>query len=281
MAQSFTQQFRVPPDGKIRIGDIDPADTRLADGKKQAKAAHAADLVAIRELQYALYAEGKQGLLICLQAPDAAGKDGTIRRLSPALNPQGCHVVSFKVPTEIERDHDFLWRIHPHAPRRGGISIFNRSHYEDVLVVRVKDLAPEPVWQARFDHINNFEKLLFDNGTRILKFYLCISPQEQLERFEKRLDDPAKNWKISVADYTERDFWDAYVSAYEDVFSRCSPDHAPWFIIPADKKWYRDFVIARIIREQLEAMAMKIPEPSVDLADIRRRYFAEVQESEA
>ncbi len=279
MGQSFTETFRVAPGGGFSLSSVDPADTSLADGKKEARSAQADDLEKIAALQYALYAEGKQSLLICLQAADAAGKDGTIRRLAPALNPQGCHVVSFKVPTELEREHDFLWRVHHHAPRQGGISIFNRSHYEDVLVVRVKNLAPEPVWRARFDHINNFERLLADKGTRIVKIYLCISKEEQLDRFHERLDDPAKNWKISDADYTERDLWDDYIAAYEEVFARCSTETAPWFVIPADKKWYRDFVVARIVREQLEAMAMKLPEPTVDLDEIRKLYFEEVREA--
>lgn len=279
MPVSFFDEFRVPPQAQVRLADFDPDDTHLAETKKKAKAAHIVDLEAIAALQYALYAEGRQSLLICLQAPDAAGKDGTIRGLSPALNPQGCHVVSFKKPSEIEQSHDFLWRIHPHVPRRGGISIFNRSHYEDVLVVRVKELVPEPVWRARYDQINAFETLLAEQGTKILKIYLWINEAEQLERFAKRLDNPAKQWKISTADYTERDRWGDYVDAYEEIFARCSPEHAPWFVVPANKKWYRNFVVARIIREQLEAMAMEIPKPSVDIADIRKRYHAEVREA--
>ena len=280
MPTPFSDKFIVPPGSTLRLADVDPDDTGLADGKKQAKKAFAKDLKAIRDLQYALYAEGKQGFLLCLQAPDAGGKDGTIRSLAVGLNPQGCHVVSFKVPTELERAHDFLWRVHPHAPPRGGMSIFNRSHYEDVLVVRVKDLVPKPVWKERYDHINAFERLLADQGTRIVKIFLCISKDEQLDRFAKRLENPGKNWKISEADYTERDLWDEYTAAFEDAFSKCSTPHAPWFIIPANKKWYRDFVIGRILREQLEAMNMKIPEPSVDIDDIRRRYFAELKDAE-
>lgn len=274
MPTQFSERFRVRPGTAPRLADVDPGDTGLSRGKAHARAALAADLEVIHDLQYALHAEARRGLLICLQAPDAGGKDGTIRSLSAGLNPQGCHVVSFKPPTDLERAHDFLWRIHPHVPPHGAISIFNRSHYEDVLVTRVKGLVPEAVWRARYEHINAFERLLVDEGTRVIKFFLCISREEQLRRFAKRLDDPSRHWKIDEADYTERELWDDYVAAYEDVFRHCSPAHAPWFIIPANRKWYRNFVVARIVREALEAMEAKLPEPTVDLDDIRRRYLA-------
>jgi len=274
MAETFGEGYRVPCGVKRHLDDVDPSDTRLATAKKQAKAALAVDLEAIAALQYALYAEARKSLLICLQGPDAAGKDGLIRALSGGLNPQGCRVESFKAPTEVERAHDFLWRIHEHAPPRGAIAIFNRSHYEDVLVVRVRGLVPEEVWRRRYDHINAFERLLVDEGTWVIKFFLWISREEQLRRFARRLDDPAKRWKIDEADFSERALWDDYRGAVDDVLERCSPAHAPWFVIPADKKWYRNFVVARIVRETLEAMDMRLPEPSADLAEIRRRYMS-------
>lgn len=273
---SLSKKFRVEPGKGVDLASIDPADTRAVKSKAAAKAELADDLEALTGLQRALFAEARQGLLICLQAPDAGGKDGTIRNIFTAFNPQGCHVKGFKVPSTIERGYDFLWRVHPHVPPRGGVSIFNRSHYEDVLVVRVKGLAPEPVWRARYDHINAFERLIADNGTRILKFYLHISKEEQLARFAARLEDPAKNWKISEADYEERADWDDYRVAFEEALTRCSTEAAPWFVIPADKKWYRNVVVARIVREQMEAMNIKLPKPSVDLEDIRRRYLTEV-----
>lgn len=276
---SYRHHFRVGEGDEVRLADRDPGSTAHIGDKIAAKAALDEDLSAIAELQYALFAEGRQSLLIVLQAPDAGGKDGTIRALAGGLNPQGCRVTSFKAPSTIERRHDFLWRIHPHAPRTGAVAIFNRSHYEDVLAVRVQKLAPKAVWKARYEHINAFERLLVDNKTRIIKFFLHISKEEQLKRFAKRLIDPAKNWKISEADYTARDQWDEYVGAFEDVFDRCSTADAPWYIIPADRKWYRNHVVARIVRETLEAMDMKRPQATVDIDDIRARYLKELEEA--
>lgn len=276
---AFAEKFQVREGQSVRLDDIDSGSTAGIEGKREAKEALEADLEAIHDLQYSLYAEGKQSLLIVLQARDAGGKDGTIRALSRGLNPQGCHVVSFKKPSSRELSHDFLWRVHVHAPPNGAVALFNRSHYEDVLVVRVKDLAPEPVWRARYEHINAFERLLTDHRTRVLKFFLHISPDEQLRRFAKRINDPLKQWKISEADYTERTHWDAYTEAFEEVLERCSPESAPWFVIPADKKWYRNFVIARIIREAMEGMSIRVPEPAVDLDDIRRRYLLAFDEA--
>ena len=186
------------------------------------------------DLQFRLYAEQKRSLLICLQALDAGGKDGTVRHVLGAMNPQNCRVVSFEQPSAVELAHDFLWRVESQAPKRGEVVIFNRSHYEDVLVVRVHDLVPKKVWSHRYEQINDFERRLAANGTHILKFFLHISKEEQLRRFKLRLDDPARRWKISEADYQERKYWDDYVAAYEDVFHQCSPAHAPWFVIPSD-----------------------------------------------
>jgi PPK2 family polyphosphate:nucleotide phosphotransferase len=213
-------------------------------------------------------------LLICLQGLDAAGKDGTIGHVFAALNPQGARVHAFQVPSEEEADHDFLWRAHVHAPRKGEIVIFNRSHYEDVLVVRVHNLVPESVWSQRYDLINDFEKNLTAAGTTILKFYLHISEDEQLRRFKDRLDDPGRRWKISEADYIERSYFKQYLTAYEAVLSQTSTTHAPWFVIPANHKLFRNLAVSRIVAETLESFGMTLPPPTVDIDDIRRRYHA-------
>ncbi len=228
----------------------------------------------MRDLQYRLYVEAKQSLLIVLQAPDAAGKDGTIRRVLGRMNPQGCRTYPFKVPSSLELRHDFLWRIHACVPGAGQVSIFNRSHYEDVLIARVDSLVPPKVWQRRYDHINAFESLLADRGTKILKFYLHISHEEQLDRFESRLDEPEKHWKLNAGDYAARDQWDDYRKAYEDAMRKCSTPESPWFVIPADQKWYRDAVIAGIVAQTLEKMDPKLPKLDVDLEQIRQLYEA-------
>jgi PPK2 family polyphosphate:nucleotide phosphotransferase len=219
-----------------------------------------------------MYAERKHALLIVLQGIDTAGKDGVCWHVVKGMNPQGCSVTGFKQPSEVERAHDFLWRVHPHAPARGYVSVFNRSHYEDVLVVRVHKLVPKEVWQQRYDVINEFERLLVLNNTAILKFFLYISKDEQLERFKQRLDDPAKHWKISAADYKEREFWDDYVLAYEDMLSKCSTKHAPWYIVPSNHKWFRNLAVSQIICATLTGLGMKMPEPSVDIAEIKKLY---------
>jgi PPK2 family polyphosphate:nucleotide phosphotransferase len=205
---------------------------------------------------------------------DTAGKDGTINHILGAMNPQGCRVVGFKQPSATELAHDFLWRIHRASPRRGEVAIFNRSHYEDVLVVRVHNLVPQAVWSERYHRINEFEKGLVENNTHIIKFFLHISKEEQLKRFKERLEDPTKQWKISEADYKERDYWDDYTAAYEDVLSRCSTEEAPWFVIPSDHTWFRNLAVARIVVEYMEGLNMKRPEPKVDLEHIRREYHA-------
>jgi len=226
----------------------------------------------IQHLQYKLFTEGKQSLLIVLQAPDAAGKDGVIRHVLGRMNPQGCRTYPFKVPSTIEAAHDFLWRIHACTPAAGMVSIFNRSHYEDVLVVRVEGLVPEPVWQKRYEHINAFESLLRDRGTRILKFYLHISPREQLKRFGERLKEPEKHWKLAKSDYSARKQWGAYQEAYLEAFSRCSSDEAPWYVIPADRKWHRNAAVAGILLETLREMDPQLPDPSEDPELIRQLY---------
>jgi PPK2 family polyphosphate:nucleotide phosphotransferase len=230
------------------------------------------------ELQELLYAEGRHSLLICLQAMDTGGKDGTINRCLGVMNPQGCRVTPFRQPSAEEAAHDFLWRIHRAAPARGEVVIFNRSHYEDVLIVRVHNLVPKSVWSTHYDRINAFEQGLANDDCHILKFYLHISKEEQLKRFKERLDDPTKQWKISEADYTERKLWDDYMAAYEDILSRCSTEYAPWFVIPADHKWFRNLAVARIVVEQLEGLKMSYPKPRVDIEQIRREYHAAKKE---
>ena len=262
----MTQPFLVPPGTQVRLAEHDPDYSGDYQRKGETKAELQRNVERLRALQEVLWAEGKHALLIVLQAMDAGGKDGTIKQVMRGVNPQGCHVTGFKVPTEEELDHDYLWRIHKAVPRRGYIGIFNRSHYEDVLVVRVHGLVPEEVWQQRYEQINQFEKLLADTGTTILKFFLYISKEEQKERFEARLQDPRKNWKFSMKDVKERGHWDAYMRAYEDALNRCSTPWAPWHIIPANRKWYRNLAVSQVIVEALERLEMRYPPalPDVD-----------------
>jgi len=229
-------------------------------------------LAHISALQELLYAQRKQSLLIVLQAMDAGGKDGTVKVIGHGMNPAGCKVVSFKEPNAEELAHDFLWRVSNQTPRKGEIVVFNRSHYEDVLVVRVHKLAPTDVWKERFEMINDFERRLVANGTHIIKFFLHISPEEQLSRLWARVEDPSKNWKLSPSDFQEREKWDQYQGAYEDVLSKCSSKHAPWFIIPADHKWYRDYCITKIIEETLEGMKISMPQPVVNIKELLAKY---------
>jgi PPK2 family polyphosphate:nucleotide phosphotransferase len=265
----LTERFQVPPGRKIRLAQWDPDDTAGFADKHSVESKVQKNLARLSELEYILYAENKPSILIILQAMDAGGKDGTIRHVTGALNPQSCTVVPFKKPCEHELAHDFLWRLHQEAPRKGEIRIFNRSHYEDVLIVRVHNLVPKSVWSQRYDQINAFEEILAGNDTHILKFYLHISKEEQLERLRARLKDPTKQWKIDPADFEERKYWNDYMRAYEDVFSKCSTPHAPWYIIPANKKWFRNFAISQILVEYLSALGMKFPEPTADLSRIK------------
>ncbi|MBC7871562.1 MAG: polyphosphate kinase 2 family protein, partial [Chitinophagaceae bacterium] len=241
------------PKGEVKLSDYEP-DYHSDDDKESA----ADKLVKLQEkmevLQERLYAEGKQSLLIVLQAMDAAGKDGTIEKVFDGVNPQGVRVTSFKAPTPEDLAHDFLWRIHQHTPPKGYIGIFNRSHYEDVLVVRVNNLAPEKVWKKRYEHINDFEQVLAENGTRILKFFLHISKAEQKERLQARLDDPEKRWKFSMGDLPVREQWDDYMKAYETLLTKCNTSYAPWHIVPANKKWYRNLIVTETIVKTLEDM---------------------------
>jgi len=255
----FSSKLIVPPDKKINLEKYDPADTLGYDNDKKTEAKLEKQLKRLDELQNLFYAEKKRALLIVLQGMDAAGKDGTVRHVMSGVSPQGCSVKSFKVPNSEELAHDFLWRIHKAVPEKGMFGIFNRSQYEDVLVVRVHKLVPKDVWKARYDQINCFEKNLAENDIKLLKFFLHISREEQEKRFQERLHDPRKKWKFSKADAAERKRWDDYVTAYEAVLSRCSTEYAPWFIIPSDHKWFRNLAISRIIVETLEEFDMHYP----------------------
>ena len=276
---NYRKKFMVEPDSKVRLAKIDPGFNGKHLARQAAIDATAQQVERIARLQYLLYADASQSLLIVLQGLDAAGKDGVVRHLFSGVNPQGVSVVSFKKPTEREAAHDFLWRIHRRAPAKGEIAIYNRSHYEDVLVARVQKLVPHSVWSKRYDLINDFEKNLSDNGTRILKFYLHISPQEQLARFKARLDDPTRQWKISEADYTERERWPQYVEAYEEALERTSTKRAPWYAIPANHKWFRNLAVSQIIADAMDDMGLTLPRPRVDLALIRRKYHAAKRKS--
>jgi PPK2 family polyphosphate:nucleotide phosphotransferase len=275
----YRKKLVVEPGGKVRLDRIDPAFTEKHGSRERAAPEIERNVERMGKLQYLLYADGRQSLLIVLQALDAGGKDGVVRHLFSGMNPQGTIAVGFKQPTPIEAAHDFLWRAHARAPARGEVVIFNRSHYEDVLVVRVHGLVPEAVWSKRYELINDFERTLASSGTRILKFYLHISPEEQLARFKARLDDPARNWKISESDYSERRLWPKYIAAFEEAMERTSTRHAPWFVIPANHKWFRDLAISTIVADELDDMGLKLPPTRVDLDEIRRKYHAAARAS--
>jgi PPK2 family polyphosphate:nucleotide phosphotransferase len=265
----MAEQRLIPKIGdKVRLKDYDPGYVGNKEKDSTRKETQKLE-VKLAELQEKLYAQNTQSLLIVLQAMDAGGKDGTIKHVFDSVNPQGVYVTSFKAPTPEDLGHDFLWRIHPHVPRDGYIGIFNRSHYEDVLIVRVNELLPGKVWEKHYDDINAFEKLLAESGTRILKFYLHISKDEQKERFQERLDNPEKWWKFATADLETRKKWDDYMDAYEAILTRCNTEYAPWHIVPANHKWYRDLVITRTIVETLEDMKVAYPKAKEDLTGIK------------
>ena len=278
-AGRYYKSFQIKPSTRIRLGKWDPKFIG-EHTKKEALRKIEKLREQISDMQMRLYAEHQRSLLICLQGQDASGKDGVVRHVIGSMNPEGCRVVNFKEPTKEELDHDFLWRIEHQMPRKGEAVIFNRSHYEDVLIVRVHDLVPKSIWSRRYKQINDFEQRQLANGAHILKFFLHISKEEQLERFEQRLDDPAKRWKISEADYTEREYWEEYEKAYEEVFAKCNSTAAPWFLIPADHKWFRDLAISEIIVAALEALKIQVPKPTVDIADIRRKYHEDVRKAQ-
>jgi len=278
----FFQRYIIKPGDRVSINDHDP-DDRL-DGFSDK--AEGLKLLAINNhklarLQDDLYSENRQSVLIVLQALDAGGKDGTINNVFSTMNPQGCRVQSFKVPTSLEQAHDFLWRAHPVTPRFGEVVIFNRSYYEAVLVERVHSFASPGEIEFRYRAINNFEELLSFHRTKIVKFFLNISKDEQLRRFVRRLKRPEKHWKISANDYPERQYWDDYIDAFDAALSHCSSEHAPWFVIPGNCKWYRNLVISQILLETFESMKIRIPEPSVDLKETRRLAAIELARQRA
>ncbi len=260
------KRYLVKPGEKVELSKWDPNDKGEFKGGKEEGLAELETLNGkLEALQELLFAEHKHKVLIVLQAMDTGGKDGVIRRVFDGVNPQGVRVASFKVPTQEELDHDYLWRVHKVAPGKGEMVIFNRSHYEDVLVVRVHKLVSPEVWKKRFDQINQFERLLAENGTTILKFYLHIDLDEQKQRLQARLDDPAKRWKFRLGDLGERKLWPDYMQAYEDVLSRTSTAYAPWYIVPANRKWYRDLVISTVLVKALEDLNMEFPAPEENL----------------
>jgi PPK2 family polyphosphate:nucleotide phosphotransferase len=264
----YRRQFIVEPGAGFTLADRDPAFTGDYTKKGEAREDLEKNVKRLAELQHLLYAEDKHALLIVLQAMDAGGKDGTVRHVMSGVNPQGCRVTSFKVPSAEEADHDYLWRIHKAVPAKGEIGIFNRSHYEDIVAVRVRKLQPESVWSQRYDQINAFERLLAGNGATILKFFLHISRDEQKERLLARVEDPAKQWKVNPGDWEDRRLWDEFMAAYESVLARCSTGHAPWYVIPADHKWFRNLAVSRIILDTLEGMDMQFPACRYDLSQI-------------
>jgi PPK2 family polyphosphate:nucleotide phosphotransferase len=250
--------LEVAPGSKVDLARADPSSTH-GHRELDAEAALADGLARLTAVQDRLWAEAKHAVLVVLQGIDASGKDGTIRHVMGAFNPMGCQVTSFKVPTAIELAHDFLWRVHQRTPGRGEIGIFNRSHYEEVLVVRVHELVPKSVWSKRYDQINAFEQTLAESGTTILKFFLWIDRDEQKERFQDRLDDPGKRWKFKLGDLDERRLWDSYIAAYEDALSRCSTAWAPWYVVPANRKRFRNLAVTEILADALEALDPHYP----------------------
>jgi len=263
------KNYRIDGGKGFRLKDFDPDDTGDFKDRAEAEAATAVDVQRLGELQERFYIDNRRALLIVLQAMDTGGKDGTIKHVFRGINPMGCQVTSFKKPTHEEMDHDFLWRINRALPARGNIGIFNRSHYEDVLVVRVHDLVPEAVWSRRYEHINTFEKLLTDENTIVLKFFLHISKQEQKERLEERLQDKEKHWKFDPNDLKEREHWDDYMGAFEEVLRKCSKPAAPWYVVPANKKWFRNYIVARTLVSTLSKLDFKLPKPDFDPAKIK------------
>ncbi len=263
------ERYRVTPGTAVDLAALDPADTAaFSNGKAGAKKRLRALNDRMEALQELLFAESRHKVLIVLQATDTGGKDGTIRHVFEGVNPQGVKVASFKKPTPEELGHDYLWRVHAHTPRTGEITIFNRSHYEDVLVVRVHSLVDETTWSRRYDHINDFESMLADEGTTILKFFLHISRDEQAERLRARLATPDKQWKFAAGDLTERERWSDYQAAFQDMLSRTSTQWAPWYVVPADRKWYRNLVVSEVIIAALEDLDMSFPPPEEGIDSI-------------
>jgi PPK2 family polyphosphate:nucleotide phosphotransferase len=267
--ESIVKRYLVSPGTKVRLSDWDPDDKSAFKGDKEQGRIEIEKLNhRLEELQELLYAEHKHKVLVILQAMDTGGKDGAIRHVFEGVNPQGTRVANFKEPSEEELDHDYLWRVHKQVPGKGELTIFNRSHYEEVLIVRVHKLVPVETWKQRYDQINAFEQMLVENGTTILKFYLHIDQDEQKKRLQARLDEPSKHWKFRLGDLEERKLWPDYMQAYEDMLNKTSSETAPWYIIPANRKWYRDLVISSVLVETLEGLKMRFPEPEEDLEGV-------------
>jgi PPK2 family polyphosphate:nucleotide phosphotransferase len=260
MSKSFASTFQVLKPESFKLADIDPRDKCELEDKDKAKELTAADAVAIDGLQNILYAEGNRALLVILQGIDCSGKDGTVRAVFNTCGPIGVHQTSFKAPSAEELSHDYLWRVHQALPPKGIIGIFNRSHYEDVLVVKVRGFATPEAIEKRYDEINNFEKMLTQNGVTVLKFMLHISKEEQAVRLQERIDDPAKRWKFNPGDLEDRKLWDHYMAAYQAALTRCSTEQSPWHVVPADRNWVRNYVIGKIVREKLTEMNPQFPE---------------------
>jgi len=269
---NYSKRFVVEPGAKVKLHQVDPGyidpDVNEKDALKETKKL----CKRLRKLQASLYCEKQRSVVIVLQALDTGGKDGVINHVLGAMNPLGCRVVSFKKPGPEAAAHAYLWRVSILLPEKGEVVIFNRSHYEDVLVVKVHDRVPKAHLAKRSPQLNSFEHFLADNDTHVLKFFLHVSKDEQLRRFKRRLDDPKRHWKISGADYKERTYWDAYTEAYEEALSRCTTERAPWFIIPSDCKWFRNLAVARIVVDYLEGLKIRCPLPAVDLEAIRKEY---------
>jgi PPK2 family polyphosphate:nucleotide phosphotransferase len=269
------KKYRVTKGGSFRLADHDPGDTgdfdpdKGGDGKRKARKELVTLTARLDDLQERLYADGRHRVLVVLQGMDTAGKGGTIRRVFEGVNPSGVRVAAFKAPSEVELAHDFLWRIHPQVPRNGELVIFDRSHYEDVLIVRVRGLVPEKHWQARYRHIREFEQMLVDEGTTIVKFFLHISADEQRRRLEARLDNPLKHWKFRLSDLAERKLWDDYQEAFEEAVKQTSTPAAPWVVVPADHKWYRDIVVCRTLVDTLAKLDLEYPESPDDLTGVK------------
>src|SRR5215468_8942368 len=276
----YRKQFVVEPGAKVHLSEIDASFKGKYESHKEAAAEIQKHVERMDQLQTLLYADADKSLLVVLQALDAAGKDGVIRHVFSGMNPQGTFVFGFKQPSKSEAAHDFLWRAHLRTPGKGEVVIFNRSHYEDVLVVRVHKLVPQSVWSKRYDLINDFETMLSQNGTTILKFYLHIGPEEQLSRFKQRLDDPSRHWKISESDYSERELWSEYMAAYEDAMTLTSTKHAAWYVIPANHKWFRNLAVSQIVADTMDEMRLQLPPTHVDIADIRHKYHAAHREEQ-
>jgi len=269
---NYSKRFVVDPGAKVKLHQVDPGyidpDVNEKDALKETKKL----CKRLRKLQASLYCEKQRSVVIVLQALDTGGKDGVINHVLGAMNPLGCRVVSFKKPGPEAAAHAYLWRVSILLPEKGEVVIFNRSHYEDVLVVKVHDLVPKDRLVKRYHQLNSFEHFLTDNDTHVVKFFLHVSKEEQLRRFKRRLDDPKRHWKISGADYKERTYWDAYTEAYEEALSRCTTERAPWFIIPSDCKWFRNLAVARIVVDYLEGLKIRCPLPAVDLEAVRKEY---------